>query len=50
MENKSEYKKKKRDSSYGPKTSYKLIEKREHKRPIYGVLTEPIKGDMRKDV
>ena len=49
-ENQSENKKKKRDTSYGPKKSYHLIERKDHKRPIYGVLTEPIRGDMQKDL
>jgi hypothetical protein len=34
---------------YEPKKPYHLIEGRDHKRPIYGVLTEPIRGDMEKN-
>jgi hypothetical protein len=26
-----------------------MLERNDHKRPIYGVLTEPIRGDMYKN-
>jgi len=27
-----------------------MVDRMDHKRPIYGVLTEPIRGDMEKKI